>query len=145
MKLEYFGNIENGLLKIKGRKAFDNDIKMFEGKEVLITISKKKKRRSNNQNAYLHGCLIPDFKKALNDVGFDEIRTNEQCKDLMKALFLQTDIVNPTTGEVLKTYKNTSGLTTTEMMCFVDDAIKYAAEHMNYIIKLPNEQNEIFN
>lgn len=96
------------------------------------------------QNAYIHAILIPLFKEALNNVGFDEIRTIEQCKDLMKALFLQTEYVNKETGEVIKSFKNTSELSTFEMTEFIEKAVKYAWENMNFRIPLPNEQAILF-
>jgi 3-isopropylmalate dehydratase small subunit len=140
----YFGQVTNGVLKIFGRKNFDKELLEFEGKHVEIKIERKKKKRSGSQNAYLHGVLIPEFRKALNEVGYDEIRTNEQAKDLIKALFLQCDVINEKTGEVLKTFKNTSELSTTEIMTLVDDVINYAAKNLNYTIYLPNEQSEFF-
>lgn len=143
-KIEAFGVVKNGQLQIKGRKQFDFQLNQFESKEVEIVVKRKRIRRSGQQNNYIHAVLIPEFKAALNEVGFDEIRTNEQCKELMKGLFLQHEIVNEKSGEVLKTYKNTSELTTTEMMNFIDGAVKYALENMNYRIALPNKQTEIF-
>lgn len=144
IKLNYFGKVENGNLKIKGRKQFDFELQQFEGKEVEIIVKRKKKSRSNPQNAYLHGCLIPSFRQALNEVGYNEIKTNEQCKDLLKALFLQYDLINESTGEVIKTFKNTSELSTIEFMEFVDKAIDYAKQNLNYTIFPPNEQASIF-
>ena len=140
----YYGKVTNGVLKITNRKQFDFELKQFEGKEISIEIKKKKRNRSNQQNKFLHGCLIPEFRKALNEVGFNEVNTNEKCKDLLKALFLQYEIVNDSTGEVITTFKNTSELSTMEFMEFVDKAIDYAKQNLNYTIYPPNEQSEIF-
>jgi len=141
----YFGKIVNGILKITNRKQFDSELLQFDGKEVEVIIKRKKKSRSNQQNKFLHGILLPNFKQALNEAGYNDIRTNEQCKDLLKALFLQYEIVNEQTGEVIKTFKNTSELSTTEFMEFIDKAIDYAKQNLNYTIYPPNEQSEIFN
>jgi hypothetical protein len=140
----YFGKIVNGILKITNRKQFDSELLQFDGKEVEVIVKRKKKSRSNQQNKYLHGILIPCFKQALNEVGFNEVNTNEKCKDLLKALFLQYEIVNDSTGEVITTFKNTSELSTMEFMEFVDKAIDYAKQNLNYTIYPPNEQSEFF-
>ena len=50
----YFGKVENGLLKIFGRKQFDQELKEFEGKNVEIIVKKKKSKRTNAQNAYYY-------------------------------------------------------------------------------------------
>ena len=143
--MNYNGKVNNATLTITNRRGFNNDLRQFEGEEVTISICKRKKKRSLPQNAYIHAILIPLFKEALNNVGFDEIRTTDQCKDLMKALFLQTDYVNRDTGEVIKSFKNTSELSTFEMTEFIEAAIKYAWDNMNFKIPLPNEQAQIFN
>jgi NinB protein len=142
--LNYNGKVNNGTLTIINRRGFDNDLRFFEGREVSITITERKKKRSLSQNAYIHAILIPLFREALNNVGFDEIRTDEQCKDLMKALFLQTEYTNKETGEVIKSFKNTSELSTFEMTEFTENAIKYALDNMNFRIPLPNEQSQLF-
>jgi len=76
----YYGKVTNGVLKITNRKQFDFELKQFEGKEISIEIKKKKRSRSNQQNKYLHGILIPCFKQALNEVGFNEVNTNGQVQ-----------------------------------------------------------------
>ena len=115
-----------------------------EGKYVRITITQGKKR-SLEQNSYIHGILIPEFKKALNECGWDDIRTLQQCKDYMKKEFLTYSIINTQTGEYKDMIKNTSDLTTSEMTDFINTAIKYAQENMNYRIYAPNEQSEFIN
>ena len=98
------------------------------------------KKRTLPQNAYIHGVLIPEFKKALNDVGYDEVKTNEQAKQLIKSMFLTKETVNKETGEMLKYVQDTHNLTTVELNILIDEVIKFAAEHLSYVIYLPNEQ-----
>lgn len=105
--------------------------------EVEITPINK---RSNPQNRYLHGVLIPEFRKALNSVGYDEVKTDAQAKRIMKAMFLKTEVFSKETGEVLEDIKDTSDLNKEEMNILIDDVIKFAAENMNYQIPYPNEQ-----
>ena len=117
-------------------------IKEHEGEVVNIEISVFKKR-SLSQNAYIHGVLIPEFKKAMNECGWDEIRTDQDAKDWMKKEFLSYSIINKKTGEYSNLIKDTSACTTGEMTEFINVAIKFAQENMNYTIYAPNEQAEI--
>lgn len=97
-------------------------------------------KRTSAQNRYLHGILIPEFKNALRSVGYDEVKTNEQTKEILKKMFLTTQITNKETGEVLEYVRGTSELNIQEMTVFIDEVIKFAAENMHYVIPLPNEQ-----
>lgn len=100
-------------------------------------------KRTNPQNSYLHGILIPEFKTALRSVGYDEVKTNEQTKLILKKMFLTTTTTNKETGEVLEFVRDTSDLTTKEMAALFDEVIKFTAENMNYEIPFPNEQIQI--
>jgi len=57
MKYEIRSNVENGILK-RNRNLLIDAIKSFEGQNVIVTIEKAKKKRSNPQNAYYWGVLI---------------------------------------------------------------------------------------
>lgn len=96
--------------------------------------------RSLPQNAYLHGILIPEFRKALNSVGYDEVKTDMQAKLIMKSMFLSVETANHQTGELIKYIRNTRDLTKEELNILIEEVIKFAAENMNYQIPFPNEQ-----
>lgn len=100
-------------------------------------------KRTNPQNSYLHGVLIPEFKSALRSVGYDGVKTNEQTKLILKKMFLTTTTINKETGEVLEYVRDTSDLTTKEMAALFDEVIKFTAENMHYEIPFPNEQTQI--
>ncbi len=57
------------------RKFFD----AFKDGKYLLT-AKNIRRRSNNQNAYLHGVVIPLVFEGLRNAGFDEVRDHEDAK-----------------------------------------------------------------
>lgn len=124
----------------------DNVRKLFnqlkEGK-YNIDITRIDKR-SNLQNRYLHGLLIPEFRKALNSVGYDEVKTDSQAKEIIKQMFLKRQVVKKDTGEVLEYVQQTRDLTKEENNILIEEVIKFAAENMNYIIPYPNEQVELW-
>jgi len=63
----------------------------------------------------------------------------------MKEAFLKDSIVIEATGEVLDGVRDTSSLTTSEMMDFIADMQQWAIEALDLYIPDPNEQTEIFN
>lgn len=126
------GKVENpGEVK----KLFDQ---LKDGK-YEVDVSKVNKR-SSQQNRYLHGVLIPEFRRALNSVGYDEVKTDEDSKLIMKSMFLKSHSVNQDTGEALEYIKDTSALSKEELNILIDEVIKFCAEKMNYEIQYPNEQ-----
>ncbi len=137
---EAYFYIESGEITNKSVVA-----KMFaelkDGRYLLKILNKNK--RTIPMNAYLHGVLIPEFRKALVEVGYDEVKTDEQAKLIMKAMFLKRQEVNHQTGEVIEFIQDTHNLTTIEMSTLFEEVVKFAAENMNYIIALPNEQLSI--
>jgi hypothetical protein len=133
-------NKQNGAVaNPKAIATFFNEIK--DGKHIIE--SKDYNKRSDQQNRYLHGILIPEFRKALNDVGYDAVKTDAQSKLVLKKMFLTRQVVNKETGEVLEYVQNTSDLTKEELNILIEEVIKFAAENMNYVIPYPNEQTTI--
>lgn len=119
-------------------RKFFNELR--DGK-YLLTV-KNIKRRSNNQNAYLHGVVIPLVFEGLRNNGFDDVRDVEDAKLIIKTLFLKRKISNGI--ETIEVIRGTSELTTTEMMEFIAEVQKWAAEYLNVYIPSPNEQTILY-
>ena len=141
MATELIVHIENG--QIKNKLAIKNAFGNLSDGRYLIRIENRNKR-TLPMNAFLHGVLIPEFRKALNSVGYDEVRNDEQAKLVMKSMFLTGTIASKELGRTITYVKDTKDLTTLEMSSLFEDVIKFTAEHMSYIIPYPNEQLECF-
>jgi len=137
MKFEIRTNVINGILK-RNRNLILDAIKFFEGQNIVITIQKQKKTRSNNQNAYYHGVVIPIMQICLRDAGY--LMTNESVHEMLKLRFLKESIlVNEETGEYLERIKSTTELSTIEFMEYILEIQKFAVEYFNTEIPSPNE------
>ena len=84
--------------------------------------------------------MIPIVFKGLRDAGFDDIRTTEDAKAVIKSLFLKRAIPNVNTGEAIEFIQDTHKLSTVEFMEFIEAVIKWAAEYLNIHIPYPGEQ-----
>jgi hypothetical protein len=109
-----------------------------DGKNLIESDNSTK--RTLPQNRYLHGVLIPEFRKALNSVGYDEVKNDSQAKLILKTMFLTRSTTNKETGQILEFVEDTHNLTTVELNTLIDEVIKFCAEHMSYQIAYPNEQ-----
>lgn len=140
MKITITSHVEGGKLT-RNRKLIDDTLRSFEGKNIELTIERKRKKRSCNQNAYLH-ALFTIFCNELNALG--NKFTAEEVKELCKFKFALIDVVNDVTGEIIgQRVQGTSEMTTTELAAFVDDVIQWAAEMFGIELPYPNEEIRI--
>lgn len=123
--------------RVQNRKPLTVLLQSLKDGRYLLEITKPDKR-SLQQNKYLHAVLIPEFRKALNSVGYGEVKTDEQAKLIMKSMFLTRETTN---GEKpVHFVQDTHTLTKEELGILIEEVIQFAAENMNYQIPYPNEQ-----
>ncbi|WGQ15613.1 hypothetical protein [Sphingobacterium faecium] len=147
MNLVYFGSVKDGALKIRNRNALALDLLSLEGKEIEIRIVKKKKTRSNNQNRYYWGVIIPIVKQGLIDAGYprEKISNSEVVHDILKNMFCEKEeLINYDTGEILILSPSTTSNSTTQMMDYFEDIKRWCAENLGIYIPDPNEQTSLF-
>lgn len=137
MKYEITTSVENGVLK-RSRNLIQDAIKSFEGKTVTITIEKAKKKRSNPQNSFYWGIVLPIMQKALKDTG--HLMSNNDVHELLKLRFLKEAImVNEETGEVIERVKSTTELTTSGFMDYLSEIQRFSNEYFGIVIPEPND------
>ena len=138
MKYEIRSNVEKGILK-RNRNLLIDAINSFEGQNVVVTIEKAKKKRSNPQNAFWHGVVVKIMQNCLKDAG--HLMTLEQTHDLLKLRFLkETILVNENSGEYVERVKSTTELSTTEFMELISNVQRFAIEYFNTEIPDPNQE-----
>ena len=141
IKTEIYCNVENGKV-ISNRKLLSDTLSTFKGR-VIITIESAKKKRSGQQNRYLHAAFTILSKELINYTG-DERFTAAMVKEIVKCKFLTVDMINESTAEVIGTrIKSTTELSTFEMNEFIENMIRWAAEQFNINIPYPNENLEL--
>lgn len=143
MKIEIRTSIENNIFK-RNRNLVLNAIKHFNNKEVVITFSKAKKERSNQQNRFYWGVVIPLIQNGLLEAT-GELRSNENIhyKILLPMFAPVNELVNKDTGECITEKITSSDMSTTQFMEFILEVQKWAAEFLNIDIPNPNEETLI--
>lgn len=136
------------IVHIKQNEIFNKQaVKKFfaelrDGKYLVS--AKNIRRRSNNQNRYLHGVVVPLVFKGLKDAGFDDVRNHDDAKIIIKDLFLRRTVYNSKTNTSIQVIRHTSELTTSEMLEFIDSVQRWASEYLNIYIPNPNEPMPMF-
>ena len=141
MKLIADIRIENGTLKFKQRSTVLSDIAQMRDGEYVMTIERKRRKRSLMQNAYYWGVVVPLVKEGLLDIGYR--MTMEDTHEFLKGRFNIVEKVNEKTGEILKSVGSTSQMTTSQMMDYFAEITQWAAEYLSIQIPQPNEQLKI--
>lgn len=138
MKYEIKSHVENGKLN-RNKPLIQDAIKSLEGKEVVITIEKAKKKRSNQQNAFYWGICLPIVRNCLKEAG-----NNFSIKDvheILKLKFLkEVVLVDENTGECIERVKSTTQLGTADFMYYIAEIQKMCNEWFGVVIPEPNTQ-----
>ena len=137
MKIELTTSIQNGIFK-RNRNIVLDAIKSFNGFDVVLTIAKAKKKRSNNQNAYYWGVLVPITQNAILNT-WGEVWSIDKTHEYLKENFCYTERVNEDTGQVIKVPKSTTENTTTEMEVYHLEIRKHLLEWFDVDAPEPNE------
>lgn len=140
-KIEIITSISNNVFK-RNRNLVLNAIKYFNDKDVVITFSKPKKSRSNNQNRFYWGVVLPLVQNGLLDAT-GELRSvdNIHYKILLPLFAPLNEIVNKDTGECISERLTSSEMTTTQFMEYIMEVQKWSSEFLSIDIPNPNEEN----
>ena len=142
-KLEFYGSVsDTGILTVP--QKFNTDVgRLFRGREVIVTVQRKRKVRSLDQNAYYWAVKVPNICDALNDAG--EVVTRQEVHEFLKFRFLRVQKIDYDSGEVIYEYgRSTTSLKTYEFCLYIDNCIRFGAEYLGITIPLPNEVLETY-
>ena len=114
-------------------------IRAFEGKIVDLTIRRATKQRSENQNRYYWGVIVPIWQDLLLKE-WGELRNKEYTHEFLKANCGYEERVNEATGEILRVPKSTTENTTVEQEEYHTACRLLAHDMFGVEIPLPNEQ-----
>lgn len=127
--------------EVVNKTTLKDNITSLPNGRFMVKIEDKNKRTSQ-QNRYMH-LMFSMIQQGFRDIGYREVRTTEDAKEIMKARFLKYTIDNGTGGKI-EMVKRTRDLTKDEMAEFIDSCIQFAAENLSVVIPAPNTQFAIF-
>lgn len=130
--------IKNGSLPKNNSylKAFLNH---FNECFISVTLHKKRNKRSNKQNAYYWGVIIPIMQNAIKNE-YGEIYLVNEVHEFLKTNCNFKEIVKEETGQILRKVKSTKENNTKEQEEFMQRCRTLAKDFFNVEIPLPNEK-----
>lgn len=134
--------IENG--KFRQNSALIKDaVKLFEGANVKLSIRKRYKKRSENQNDFYWGVWVPIFQKLFMDE-WQEFKTPNEVHEILKTACNYDERTNEATGEIFKFPKTTTNLSTYDWENVFKKRVKqFALDFFNTPLPEPNSQMKI--
>lgn len=101
-----------------------------------VTVAKYRKRRSDLQNRYYRGVIVPIFADWCRANGNDW--TDEQAHKHLAKRFLEISFTDERTGEMIESVRSTSDLTTVEFMNYEDKCCQFIAEFCEIEVPPPD-------
>ena len=142
MKLGFTGYVsETGEVLIRNRKQLQSEVVASGWKEFAVTITKKRKNRSYEQNRYYWGVVVAMIRDRFRELGNDV--SSEETHDYLKNTFNYKEFVHEATGEVIKIPMSTADLTTSAFMDYLAKIQTFSAQILDIRIPDPNEQMEL--
>ena len=143
MRVEIYADLDaDGQMSDRKKREVRDALKTFAGKRVVVSVDRKYNRRSNSQNRFFHGVVLQVIGDALIEAGYNEARSAEWVKDFVKVNCLTQDVITED-GQVFKSIRKTSELTTSEFNDLIATVQQWAAENLGVYVPDPNEQLEI--
>ena len=129
MKKKFFGTASKGKLVLDEHEDFLRTVCLLEGKDIEVTIDRKRKTRSNQQNKYFHGVIVPLISGA---TGYEK----DEVKEMIRAKFLSYDL--KVGDEIVKVGRSTASLGTIEFELLNADCRRWASKTLGIYIPDPN-------
>lgn len=102
-----------------------------------VEIKKTRKKRSNDQNAWLWGCIYPMLLQGLNEAGW-EFTDEEQVHEFFKRQMTADKVINKHTGEIIEFPKSTASMDTVAFSSYCEKLREYAREYLE--IEIPDPE-----
>ena len=102
------------------------------------------KKRSNRQNSFYWAGIVPMVKEGLINMGYDEVKTNDDAHAVIKHLFLKRKMTSQVNGDEIEVEGSTAKLSTSEFNFFFEEVIRWAATYLNIQIAYPNENLKLY-
>jgi hypothetical protein len=140
-KIEAYGSLKDGKLKISYRDRFNQAISTFDGR-VKVTVEKLYRKRSGEQNAYYWGVIVNEFTSGYYETTGETI-TKDEAHEILKLKCNPKELANKKTGETFNVGSTTSQLTTVGMMEYFARCREFINEWFGRNVPEPGEQTEM--
>jgi hypothetical protein len=112
-----------GRLRLEGRERFDAFVRTLAGKDVTLTVERRKTPKTLDQMGYYRSVVLPEFAEFCGEEDIAKMHW-----DLKDALLPKREQVNHLTGEIKLYVPSLADLDVLEMSNYLDACIRQAAK-----------------
>jgi hypothetical protein len=141
--IDVIGNVKDGTINLPSRFR-EWVLRAYEGKEIRVTVKEYRDTRSDRQNAYYWGVVVPHLVAGFVSLGNSWLNPQnkehqEMIHEILKERFLANGVELVMGSEVIKTKPTTTKADTMEMHQFIERVRMFAMETMGVYVPEPNE------
>ena len=142
-KVESFGSCKDGKPHIIKRDEFWRDfaIKFKEGERFRILIEKLYSKRSNQQNRYYWGVILPILLNEINEQGNDE--TKDTLHELLISMFAEKKQMHNSNGEIIERPQRTKEMNKSQFSDYSNEVVNWASSFWGCYIPEPGTQTKL--
>lgn len=131
---------ENGL-RLRNKADAEKFCRSLNGTEFVVTIEKKKSKRSNAQNSFYWVAIVPTMLEGFLSLGHE--MDLESTHEFIKAKFNYKELVNVDTGQVEKVPMSTTNISKIAFSEMIDKANMFAIDWFGFNLPEAGQQTEI--
>lgn len=139
-----YASIKDGQLDFSSPEWASKKFNELPDGQYTLTVEKYFGQRTNQQNKYYWGCVIPLVSDGLVNVGYKEFKDSELVHEYLKKEFLTKKIGNENTGEFLEVPGSTKELSTKDFNDFIENVAQWCAEFLGFALPEPSSQSKLF-
>lgn len=134
---DFVGMVQGGRLPAHVIDGLQDTARLFEGKNVVVTIKQQRKTRSLNLNAFYWGFVVAPVTRMMREAGnyVDDEEVHEFLKREIGGL---SQVIVLPDGEIKKAPGSTKKMTGSEMVLYIEKIRAWAAD-FGCVIAFPNE------
>lgn len=125
----FFGTVANGNLTLEKPGEFKQYVAKLKG-EVQLTITRRKKVRTNAENNYYWGVIVAMVAEEMGLIP-------DEAHDYLKSLFLKMGV--EIKGKRYEVTRSTAILSTEEFEAYAEKCRQWASSDLSVYVPLPNE------
>ena len=127
--------------KIQVAKSFREDVgRVFAGKKISVSVTRKKSKRSNRQNSYYWAVVVVMIRERVRELT-GELWTNESIHDWLKVKFNSKEVIFNDVVEIIP--MSSAGLMVGQFMDYLAKIRTWAMDVLDLDIPEPNSQTEL--
>jgi hypothetical protein len=141
-RIETYGQISNGVLKISYRDKFIEALKQLPDCRGRLIFEKLYKKRSKEQRGYYFAVIVAEFVNGWRDTQ-GEFISRDEAHTKLKEICNPIELINNKTGEIIKVAGSTKKFTTIEQEEYNERCRLFIYSWFNITVPLPNENLEL--